>query len=59
MSNNSIKLLEKDVSELWNLESERSAISTKKINKIHNNKMVLKSNYERDVQTYDEVIILK
>lgn len=49
MSNNSIKLLEKDVSELWNLESERSAISTKKINKIHNNKMVLKANYERDV----------
>ncbi|EAR94361.1 hypothetical protein TTHERM_00046950 (macronuclear) [Tetrahymena thermophila SB210] len=54
-----IKLQEKDFYELLNLESERAAITTKKINRIHNNKMVLKSAFEVNVQQSDEVILLK
>ncbi|KAL4511874.1 hypothetical protein ABPG72_012719 [Tetrahymena utriculariae] len=54
-----IKLQEKDFYELLNLESERAAITTKKINRIHNNKMVLKSAFEFNVQQSDEIILLK
>ncbi|KAL4471643.1 hypothetical protein ABPG74_008536 [Tetrahymena malaccensis] len=54
-----IKLQEKDFYELLNLESERAALTTKKINRIHNNKMVLKQTFEINVQQSDEVILLK